>query len=133
MREDYFKDFDRWNNIKKKLDKSSRLISFNEKEIWWYSAGVNVGSEQDGKGILFARPVYILKKINSKTFIGLPLTSKLREDGSHVSFYFNYDFTTAKISQFKVMDKKRLLKFRGITSDYLHNKMKKATVAFILS
>jgi len=59
---DYIKDFDNWNNIKKKLDKSDQNQSFYEKEIWWCSVGINVGSEHDGKGNRFMRPVYILKK-----------------------------------------------------------------------
>jgi hypothetical protein len=80
---------------------------------------------------MFARPVYILKKINSRKFIGIPLSSKLKEDYVHISFYFNYDLSTGNISQIKVFDKKRLLDRIGVTSDYLHMKMKKATVAFI--
>lgn len=129
----YVKDFDQWNFLKKRLDVSSRAISFCEKEIWWCCAGVNVGSEQDGKGDLFLRPVYILRKINSKTFVGIPLSTKLREDLEHKSFYFNDDVMTAKISQIKVFDKRRLSKRIGITSDYLHSKLKKATAAFILA
>jgi mRNA-degrading endonuclease toxin of MazEF toxin-antitoxin module len=130
---EYEKDFDGWNMIKKRLDKSNRKVTFYEKEIWWCSTGVNVGSEQDGKGDIFMRPVYILKTINSRTFLGISLTSKLKEDAAHVSFYFNYDITTAKLSQIKVYDRNRLLKLVGRTTDYLHEKMKKATVAFILS
>ena len=129
----YKKDFDNWNSVKKKLENVSLKISFSDKEIWWCSTGVNVGAENDGKGEMFTRPVYILKKINSKTFIGIPLTTQLREDIAHLSFYFDYEFHTALILQVKVFDKKRLVKNIGITSDYLHNNLKKATVAFILS
>ena len=130
---EYKKDFDKWNQTKKYLNNSLRHLKFQEKEIWWGSVGVNIGSEQDGKGGEFLRPVYVLKKINSNTFIGIPISSKLMEDYAHISFYFNYDFHTAILSQVKVMDKKRLVKRMGITSDYLHTKMKKATIAFILS
>lgn len=131
--EKYVKNFDKWNDIKKRVDNSDRKITFREKEIWWCITGVNIGSEQDGKGEIFIRPVYILKAINSRTFLAIPLTSKLKQDISHVSFYFNYDLNTAKLSQIKTFDKKRLLRLIGNTSDYLHNKMKKATVAFLLS
>lgn len=131
--EEYKKDFDGWNIMKKKLNGRNQELSFYEKEIWWCSMGVNVGSEEDGKGDRFLRPVYILKKISSKTFIGIPLTSILKEDYAHMSFYFDYCLSTAIISQIKVFDKKRLIEFIGTTSDYLHRKMKKTTVAFILS
>lgn len=130
---EYEKDFDTWNRIKKKIDKNRQVPSFMEKEVWWSYAGVNIGSEEDGKGKQFLRPVYILKKINSRTFIGIPLSSVLREDISHMCFYFNYDFNTALIGQIKLYDKKRLYKNIGVVSDYLHLKIKKATIALILS
>ena len=129
----YIKDFDQWNRTKKNLDTRNQTLNFCEKEIWWCNVGVNIGSEQDGKGSTFLRPVYILKRINSETFLGIPLTSKLREDYAHISFYLNYDLNAAIISQIKTFDKKRLYKLIGITSNYLHERMKKATLAFMIS
>jgi mRNA-degrading endonuclease toxin of MazEF toxin-antitoxin module len=49
---------------------------FKEREIWWCHVGSNIGSEEDGKGINFERPVLILKKINTYLFLGVPLTTK---------------------------------------------------------
>src|SRR3989344_2437572 len=119
---EYKKEFDKWNKVKKNLDSSEQGIVFYERQIWWGSVGINVGTENDGKGEKFIRPIYILKKINSKSFVGIPLSSILREDDAHVSFYFNYDFSTAVISQIKVFDKKRLNIYIGTVSDYLHMK-----------
>lgn len=133
MSEKYIKDFDGWNEKKKSLDKNYRGKFFGEKEVWLCCVGVNVGSEQDGKGDMFIRPVYILKKINQKTFLGIPMTSKLKQDSNHVCFYFDYNISSAIVSQIKNLDSRRLLVKIGITSDYLHMKMKKATVALILS
>jgi mRNA interferase MazF len=93
--------------------------------------GVNVGSEQDGKGDLFMRPVFIYKKINGTTFVGIPLTTVNREDSMHVSFYFEYEINTAIISQISVFDRKRLMNRMGGVSDYLFLKIKKAVVAFV--
>jgi mRNA-degrading endonuclease toxin of MazEF toxin-antitoxin module len=129
---EYGKDFDNWNLVKKEIDNTSQGFSFVEKEIWMCSIGVNVGSEEDGKGRFSLRPIYILKKINHRTFIGIPLTSRLRSDSDHVALYFNYDISTAIISQIRNYDKKRLFEKMGIVSDYLHSKIKKATVAYIL-
>jgi hypothetical protein len=57
------KDFDGWNNVKKKVDThNTSSLYFKEREIWWASTGVNIGSESDGKNELFERPVLILKK-----------------------------------------------------------------------
>lgn len=133
MSEKYIKDFDGWNKKKKGLDNDYRGRFFGEKEVWLCSVGVNVGSEQDGKGDMFIRPVYILKKINRKTFLGIPMTSKLKQDANHVCFYFDYNISSAIISQIKNFDYRRLLVKVGVTSDYLHMKMKKATVDLILS
>ena len=127
---EYKKDFDSWNKVKKKLDTSNREVFFRKKEIWWTSLGVNIGSEQDGKGRLSLRPVYIVKKINSQTFMGVPLTKSLKEDQAHMSFYFDYDFSTAIISQTRILDKKRLFEKLGSTSDYVYIKMKKTIQAY---
>ncbi len=130
---EYEKDFDGWNKRKKKIDNLHQYNDFYEREIWWISAGLNIGSEQNGSGELFLRPVLILRKISSTTFLGIPLTSRLKHDSDHFAFYFEYDFSVAIISQIRNYDSKRLVKYLGNISDYLHNKIKKATVAFILS
>ncbi len=127
----YIKEFEKWNRVKQSLEAEDRSITFNEKEIWWCSVGVNLGSEHDGKGESFIRPVYILRKINSRVFLGIPITSKLIHDYAHVAFYVNYDFSTAVVSQMRTFDKKRLLKKIGNTSDYLYEKIRKAAIAFI--
>ena len=129
--EKYQKDFDRWNVVKKNINAKNRKVFFYEKEIWWMNIGVNVGSEQDGKGDLFMRPVFIYKKINGTTFVGIPLTTVNREDSMHVSFYFEYEINTAIISQISVFDRKRLMNRMGGVSDYLFLKIKKAVVAFV--
>lgn len=75
------KDFDKWNEKKKKLDKNKRNLLFKESEIWWCSLGVNVGEEVYGKGNDFRRPVVILKKLSHNFCIVLP-TSTRKRDGS---------------------------------------------------
>ena len=49
------KNFDKWNELKKKLHISEKAkdFYFREREIWWCSLGVNIGFEQDGKNDLF--------------------------------------------------------------------------------
>lgn len=127
----YRKDFDQWNRLKKNIDVNNRTVFFYEKEIWWSSVGLNIGVEQDGKGYLFVRPVFIYKKINSTSFLGIPMTRVLREDAMHVSFYFNYDISAITISQMRVFDRQRLVYRMGSVSDYLFAKIKKAVIAFV--
>jgi mRNA interferase MazF len=74
----YEKDYDRWNNKKKDLNKRVLPDSFFflEREIWWTSTGTNIGREIDGKHENFERPVLILKKFSEYDFIGLPISTK---------------------------------------------------------
>jgi mRNA-degrading endonuclease toxin of MazEF toxin-antitoxin module len=114
MEGDYFKDFDKWNKIKQKIDTNDRKLFYYEKEVWWVAMGVNVGSEQDGKGEMFVRPVLIYKKTRGGLFIGIPLTSTLKDDSIHIAFYFEYGLHTALIFQLKSYDSKRLTQKNGI-------------------
>ena len=131
MEEKYFKDFDKWNKIKQKIDINDRKLFYYEKEIWWLAMGVNVGSEQDGKGEMFVRPVLVYKKTRGGLFIGIPITSTLKDDSIHVAFYFEYDLHTALIFQLKSYDSKRLTQKMGSVSDYIFNKIKKTTILFL--
>ena len=69
------KDFDAWNEDKKVVHGSAAQVRFKDREVWWCKVGINVGYEINGK-TLFLRPVLIIRKISSNTFIGIPLTRK---------------------------------------------------------
>jgi tetrahydromethanopterin S-methyltransferase subunit G len=43
----YFKDFDKWNLVKKRINEEERKVNIRQGEIRWIAFGVNVGS---GKG-----------------------------------------------------------------------------------
>jgi mRNA interferase MazF len=80
------KDFDKWNNKKKYLDRKSRDLIFNEGEVWWSYFGVNIGQEAYGKGKDFRRPVVILKKITDHSCIVIPTTTKIKEGPNFFKF-----------------------------------------------
>jgi hypothetical protein len=42
------KDFDKWNETKKKIHDRINTPFFNEREVWWCVLGRNIGVEQDG-------------------------------------------------------------------------------------
>ena len=80
-------DFDRWNEIKKRLSNSTRPVAFpNRGEVWMCTLGKNLGREQDGGGASFSRPALIVTKFNNEMFWVTPLTSKQKKR----DFYFNY-------------------------------------------
>lgn len=44
------KDFDKWNTVKKGVDRNGLPKLYHTREIWWCSLGVNIGFEQNGGG-----------------------------------------------------------------------------------
>jgi mRNA-degrading endonuclease toxin of MazEF toxin-antitoxin module len=119
------KDFNKWNEIKKKLD-ARKPVYVSEREIWFCSVGLNVGSEQSGKHEFFERPVLVIKKVTLNTFIGVPLTSNKKTG----SWYVKIESTdsSAIISQIKLFDTRRLARKITIVTipefDRIKNKVK---------
>jgi len=77
------KDFDGWNELKKGLAGKKELPEFQVRDVWWCSLGANLGFEEDGKGEDFRRPVLVLRKFNKNMFVGLPLTSRAKDNKFH--------------------------------------------------
>ncbi len=107
------KDFDNWNNVKKRTNKDIRVKYPKEGSVWWCRLGLNIGDEEDGKGSYFERPVLILKKFNNNLFWILPL-STVRKD--HNKYYGLVEFTDSQVqscilSQIRLIDSKRLSEF----------------------
>ena len=105
------KDFDGWNELKKNLNSKNDPPQFKSSEIWWCSIGVNVGFEEDGKNENFERPVLIVRKYNKDLFVGLPMTSILKDNKFH---YRLPDYKGSKsmviLSQPRVLSSNRLLR-----------------------
>jgi mRNA interferase MazF len=103
------KDYDRWNVHKKALNADSRLLKFHEREIWWCSIGVNVGSEQHSQTLNFSRPVLIVRTFTSTLFWGIPLTTKVKETSSfRFSLLLDGVQNDALIMQMRAFDSRRL-------------------------
>ena len=121
------KDFDNWNNLKKKLDQREKFPSFKEREIWWINLGLNVGNEQCGKGDRLVRPILILKKSNNHFFFGIPLSSVQKDN----KYYFNFEFKgkeqSALMCQAKPFSAKRLCDQYGYVGIEVFNAIRKKT------
>jgi len=74
------KDFDKWNLKKKGLKKISKKFLFKTGDIWWCSVGLNIKTESCGKGEDYQRPVLVLRKLSGESFVGIPLSTKKKED-----------------------------------------------------
>ena len=128
----YKKNFDEWNNIKKKIDKTNRKLYPKPREVWNLKLWVNVWSESDGKR-WFMRPVLIIQKLWS-LYLCFPLTSKWK---IWSKFYYRLtsvwflDANGAKInssvmlSHLRVFDKKRFFKRKWIIDKIEYSNIKK--------
>ncbi len=109
------KDYRKWHEIKSKINNIKNISQFfKARDVWYFSCGLNIGHEQDGKGNSFRRPVLILYKFNKHVFWGVPLISIKKKH----SLYFEFGFRQGKkswaiISQLKLVDSKRLIEKIG--------------------
>jgi mRNA interferase MazF len=102
------KDFDRWNEKKKQIERSRFADYVNEREVWWCTLGTNVGSEQGGSSELFERPVLVVRKFNKNTVLIVPLTSSARRTPYHIVTRHDGMEFAAVISQVRLISTKRL-------------------------
>lgn len=114
----YIKNFDEWNKRKKNISsqKPKDSLYVKEREVWWISVGVNVGSEIDGKNELFERPVLIFRKVGREQFYGLPLTSKDKKGPFYRSVHYGNSTGNVCLSQLKVFSAKRLIRKIDVVS-----------------
>ena len=102
----YTKEFDRWNRVLKRMNQRKRLPLFSEREIWMVAWGVCSGSELDGKGENFGRPVLVYKKLNRRKFFAIPMSSRTKDlPGWHI-----YKKHSLVIEESRPLDANRLLK-----------------------
>ena len=105
----YKKDFDGWIEKKKEHHYKKTLPPmFKERDIWWVSIGVNVGFEEDGKNSNFVRPALVLKKFNRELFLGVPLSTKLKDNKYYVPISIKQETVSAMTSQIRVFSSKRI-------------------------
>lgn len=102
MSNEYIKDFDKWNDSKKRIEIRINRPAPRVGEIWICDFGLNVGFEIDGKED-FKRPALILVVFAGGAIV-LPLTSKFKNKK------FNFDLGKrgpVNLTQIRFMDAKR--------------------------
>ncbi|MDP3988909.1 MAG: type II toxin-antitoxin system PemK/MazF family toxin [bacterium] len=120
------KDFDSWNKKKIKIDANQDFNHPKEKEIWWCSIGMNVGIEVFGKGHDYTRPVLVINAEGSESFIGIPLTSNIKN--KKYSCIIKTDdgvLHTALLYQIRSFDKRRLTERKHSLSNEEYAKIEK--------
>lgn len=102
------KDLDNWNSLKKKANAQANRASFKERDVWWCSLGANIGDEQNGKGQFFSRPVLVFKKFNRNIFLGIPLSTVIKDNPFYHKIQFKDRVQCIVLSQVRLLDAKRL-------------------------
>lgn len=120
------KYFNKWNEVKKQThDERPRL--YTVREVWWCRLGVNIGTEQDGKGELFLRPAVILRGFGPDACLVVPLTTSPREHALRVSVgVIEGEQARANLSQIRVVDTRRLVEKVGFLETEAFSKLRKA-------
>jgi mRNA-degrading endonuclease toxin of MazEF toxin-antitoxin module len=125
------KDFDIWNGNKKIIHLKNENKLYHERQVWWCSLGLNIGSEQDGAGVDFNRPVLILKGLSRETCLVIPLTTSSKKHHTRVQLgVVDGKFASALLSQVRVVDTKRFVYKIGFIDQAIFNNVRKIAKAF---
>ena len=110
MSKTYEKNFDSWNRLKKIIDCKVGIPPFKERQIWWCNIGRNIGSEEDGKGECFLRPVILFRAFSETIAWVIPLTTQPWPIDSRVHYTFVLHGMTraAEMHQLRLISTKRL-------------------------
>lgn len=124
------KRFLEWIGLKEKIHNQEHLPPlFKEGEIWWCYIGENVGSEVNGKGLQFTRPVLIFRKYDRFSFFAIPLTTQNKVGTWYFPFVHNGKTQIAQLAQGRVISYKRLKERVGKIDSVDYEKIKKAFIS----
>jgi len=119
------KDFDSWNNVKKKTDAEKPRL-YTLREIWWCRLGVNIGTEQDGKGDWYVRPCVILRGFGADACLVVPLTTSTREHALRFPIgLVEGQQARANLSQIRIIDTRRLEQKIGFLDEKVFSELRK--------
>ncbi len=108
------KQFLKWIRIKINLDaRTYRAPNVSEGDIWWVSLGKNVGTEINGKGSLFTRPVIIFIKLSRTSYFVIPASTKIHVGNWYVPYEYENVKAVASIHQARSIDYRRLYSKAG--------------------
>lgn len=102
-----------WNELKLFLHLQPKSPNIKEGEVWWCSLGENVGTEINGKGELYSRPILVYRKLGRMQFLGIPLSTQTHEGTWYVNFRFKHREQYAALNQIRVINVFRLQERMG--------------------
>jgi mRNA interferase MazF len=121
------KDFDTWNEEKKRLHLNGVNRFYHEREIWWCSLGINIGYEEDGKGPQATRPIAIIKAFSRQLCWAVPLSTSSKSNKYYIPINsVENELSSVIISQMRPVDTKRLMSRIGCLDSVAFDKIKQA-------
>ena len=112
------KHFSAWIRLKEKLHhNAARPPQVSEGEIWWISVDENVGSEINGKSLLFSRPAVVFRKLAHGFYFVIPTTTRIREGSWYVPLRQQGKDMVACLHQARAIDHRRLSTRLGALDD----------------
>jgi mRNA interferase MazF len=97
-----------WKKIKKNTDVMKNPVMIREGEIIWCRIGVNIGCETFGKGKYYRRPVLVLRKFSTNSFLGIPLTKQEKRGDWYYKIKKDTIVNFLILNQARLFDIKRL-------------------------
>jgi mRNA interferase MazF len=133
------KTFDEWNIFKKNIESEKGLIFASVRDIWWCSLGINIGTETDGKNKNFERAILVVRVYNKDSILIVPITTKIKKDRFHFCIQVrnsnkvgpNCIEAYIKLTQFRVISPKRLLRKVDVISESVFKEIKDRLKSFI--
>ena len=111
----------------KKKTNAEKPRFYTVREVWWCRVGVNVGTEQDGKGEWYARPCVILRGFGPDACLVVPLTTSPRDHALRIPVGLVEGVEArANLSQIRVVDTRRLEAKIGFLAESIFSKVRKA-------
>jgi hypothetical protein len=63
------KDFEKWNQLKQKIDSINKQIIYKERDVWWCSFGINIGHEENGKNDFLLDQFWCCENLINRYFL----------------------------------------------------------------
>lgn len=121
------KKFLEWIKLKEKLHGVAADPPLaKERDLWWVSFGENIGSEMNGKSVLFSRPAIIIKKLSRGFFLIAPTTSVRHEGTWYVKIKQAGKDSVVCLHQIRTIDYRRLSTRLGIVDEEDFKRIKDA-------
>ena len=121
------KNFDSWNDSKKKYQVLRANRFYKIRDIWWCNLGLNLGQEQDGTGTDFERPVLVVKAFSKEVCLIVPLTTSYKINPYYLDIgIINERKNYIISSQLRLVDTKRFSDKLGKLNSEQFNNVKEA-------